>query len=181
MAVESTFPVPEAITFEQALILSQSLIDQIATVALPESEVENAVAALVQTENGARGFFVTYLGDDRPIADAPPTAVLRALQTAPEIVAPLMVKNLVMSTAMAIHHRRNQDEDMVKGSELVRQRSLYLIQQLRTPQLQDQARKLAASLDTDSGEYVAFLQRWGYDSEQRAMMRQALAQTGLLS
>jgi hypothetical protein len=85
-----------------------------------------------------------------------------------------------MSTAMAVFHRRNQNEDLAQSSDRVRSRSMNLIQALKTSQLLAEAQQLASSIDNHEGSYAAFLERWGYDDEQKAAMRSALETAGLL-
>jgi hypothetical protein len=164
--------VPADVTFEQAISLTQSLMAQMQQQQLSETDLEAIIFALVSSENGARGFFVTYLTDDRPLADQPSDAVIRALQSSPEIVAELLVKNLAMSSAMAIAHRRNQKEEMAQGSDRVEARTAKLIEQLKLPQVAEKAQKLKESAETGTGEYQAFLERWGYDAEQRKVIQQ---------
>jgi hypothetical protein len=60
-------------SFEEAIALTQVLLVEFET--LPESALSEKLAALVASENGARGFFVTYLTDDRPFADRPTAKV----------------------------------------------------------------------------------------------------------
>jgi len=167
------FTVPEGVTFEQAIALSQTVVEQIAQDTIADDLLESAIAQLVASENGARGFFVTYLSDDRPVADPPSTAVIAALKTAPAIVAPLMVKNLAMSTSMAIAHRRNQDEALAQGSDRVKVRSVYILQAIHSAETNAQIAALINSIDTQAGDYATFLKRWGYDSEQQQAIRQA--------
>ncbi len=174
--LESAFAVPMTVTFEQAITLTQSLLDQLADQALLDAELEVAVSQLVQHENGARGFFVSYLTDPRPLADTPSAGLVQALRSAPEPVAELLVKNLAMATAMAITHRRNQNEDMAQGSDRVRQRVMGLIQQVQLAQVQTKLAQMQASLETAGGPYQDFLERWGYDAEQRQAIAQTLSQ-----
>ncbi|NJR66524.1 MAG: hypothetical protein HC772_16350 [Leptolyngbyaceae cyanobacterium CRU_2_3] len=159
--------VPDAVTFEQAIALTQALLTELEQGNLSEAEIQAAIAALVQSKNGGRGFFVTYLTDERSLADQPSEAVVSALQSSPTIVAELLVKNLVMSSAMAITHRRHQNEPMAQGSDRVRQRSAHLIQKIQLPEVAEIAQQLQASAATGTGEYQEFLDRWGYDAEQR--------------
>lgn len=180
MTAESVFSVPENLSFEQALDLAATLLDQLEQSQLSEAETQAAIAALVYSENGARGFFVVYLSDERPVADPPTPAIVAALKTAPTVVAPLLVKNLAMSTAMAIGHRRNQNEALAVGSDRVQRRTTQLFQVLHLPALHEQAQALLASLDTAEGAYASFLARWGYDAEQRQAIRQALLETGVV-
>jgi hypothetical protein len=162
------------LTFEQAIALTQSLLTQMEQGKLSEAEIGEAIATLVSSMNGARGFFVTYLSDERAIADHPSEAVMQALQTSPEIVSDLLVKNLAMSSAMAITHRRNGDEPMAQGSDRVRSRTAYLIKRLRLAAIIEKAQKLHESASTGLGEYKAFLDRWGYDAEQRQVIQQSM-------
>lgn len=174
MAIPSSLFATETVTFEEAISLTQSFLSEVEAGTLSESEIETVLTSLVKTENGARGFFVTFLTDHRPLADTPSAAVLLALQTSPEIVAPLLVKNLVMSSAMVIHHGRGGNQEMAASSARVRLRSAYLIKQLKGPGLQAQIQEMLASLTTGEGSYQEFLQRWGYDQGQRQVMREAL-------
>lgn len=164
--------IPESVTFEEAIALSQSLMSQIET-ASPQETAEN-IAQLVKTEAGARGFFVTYLTSEGTFADSASPEVIQALQTSPDIVAELLVKNLAMSTATAIAHRRDNNEQLAQGSDNVRRRTTRLIEQLELPKVRELALKLRESAVTGAGTYKTFLQTWGYDAEQRQVICQAL-------
>ena len=172
----SVFTVPEEMTFEQAIALPQSLLAHMEQGTLPALEVERAIAALVSSEAGARGFFVTYLTDSGTLADHPDTAVIAALHSAPEIVAELLVKNLAMSSAMAVFHRRQQDEATAQESDRVRSRTHQLIQLLQLPAVQAKGQSLIDSITSGQGFYQSFLDRWRYDTEQRQVIQQSLQQ-----
>lgn len=173
---DSTLTVPAAITFEQAIHLTRALLDEMAAGNLSEAEIASMLTDLMSSENGARGFFVTYLTDDRDFADQPSPAIAQALKTSPEIVSELLVKNVAMSTAMAISHRRQQNEDMAQGSDRVQRRTAHLIQLVQLPQVSQKAEKLQESAATGTGEYQTFLDRWNYDAEQRQAIQAALEQ-----
>ncbi|WP_204368683.1 hypothetical protein [Neosynechococcus sphagnicola] len=123
-----------------------------------------------------RGFFVTYLTSESTFADQAAAAVLQALQSAPQVVAELLVKNLAMSTAMAVHHRRHQDEVMAQGSDRVRSRTTQLLQQLDLPVARTLAQQLLETIAQGEGIYQPFLQRWGYDSAQLQEIQQTVQQ-----
>ncbi|MCU0524930.1 MAG: hypothetical protein MUF72_08910 [Elainella sp. Prado103] len=170
----STHIVPDDLSFEAAITQTEALIAQMEQRQLSEPDLEAAITALVATENGARGFFVTYLTDARSIADQPTAAVIRALRSSPDIVSELLVKNLAMSSAMAITHRRNQNQDLAAGSDRVQSRTLALIQQVQLEQLRTKAIQLGDSAATNHGNYATFLNRWGYDQEQRQVIQQQM-------
>ena len=171
---------PETITFPAAIALTRSLLDAIAVNTLDETAIQSAIASLVKSENGARGFFVTYLTDERPFADHPSAAVVSALRSSPDTVSELLVKNLAMSAAMAVTHRRNQNEEMAKSSERVRQRTTHLIKQIQLDLVSDKIQLLLESIATGTGHYQAFLERWEYDPQQKQMMQQALSDINVI-
>ena len=177
----------ESVTFPEAIALTQQLLEQIEA-GISEAEIQQAVTSLVRSTSGARGFFVTYLTSDRPLADHPSQAVIQALQTSPEIVGELLVKNVAMSAAMAVTHRRNNDQEdtggelgsppravrMAQSSQKTCRRSANLIKQVQIDSIADKLEQLRASAATDSGNYQAFLQRWDYDTEQRQAILEAI-------
>jgi hypothetical protein len=176
-AMTSSYAAFENLTFEAAIALTQTLLDQMESGALADSDIEQTIANLVNTENGARGFFVTYLSDPRAVGDYPSLAVITALKASPAIVAELLVKNLAMSSAMGVTHRRNQNQQLANGSDRVRSRTATLIQALLTdglPSLRSKLQALDNSVQTSSGDYEPFLQRWGYDQEQRNVIQDAI-------
>lgn len=168
--------VPDAITFEQAIALTQTLLDRLDQQGLAESDLEATIAQLVRSTNGARGFFVTYLSDDRAIADQPSSAVVQALASSPETVSELLVKNLAMSSAMAITHRHNQNEALAQGSDRVKARTARLIRSLQQPEITAKAQQMRESAATGTGFYQDFLNRWGYNPEQRQEIQTVMEQ-----
>jgi hypothetical protein len=163
-----------SLSFEQAIAYCQDLLAQIDQAQINDADLETAIAQLVATENGARGFFVTFLtANDFPLADQPTPPVLNALQTAPAIVGELLVKNLAMAAAMAVHHQRNADPQAAQGSTQVCRRSRTLIQSLQLTGVGEKLAELERSLG-EEGDYQGFLRRWGYDPEQKQAIRAAL-------
>ncbi|MDT9178102.1 MAG: hypothetical protein P5702_11545 [Limnospira sp. PMC 1291.21] len=159
--------IPENITFEDAIAITQSLIDQSQAGSISDSDLAAAISKLVHSENGARGFFVTYLTDTRPIPEQMTPEIQKALESSPEIVSELLVKNLAMSAAMVVYHHRHQNEDMAASSDLVRSRCIELIQSLNLPPVKSLLQQLLETSQTGEGPYQDFLERWGYDTQQR--------------
>ncbi len=175
MTVKLSGSIPDEVTFEQAIALTQSLLSQMEQGHIPESDILATIQKLVSTLAGARGFFVSYLTDDRPFADQPSEATLAALATSPEIVSELLVKNLAMSSAMVLTHRRRDDEIMAKQSERVRERSSQLIVSLGLPEFAEKLAQLFVAVQSGQGIYQSFLDRWNYDPEQREAIAKAIA------
>jgi hypothetical protein len=58
----------------------------------------------------------------------------------------------------------------------VRSRTIHLIKQVELPQVRKLALALRESAVTGEGSYKLFLQRWGYDAEQRQVILQVMDQ-----
>jgi hypothetical protein len=168
------FQVPEDVSFPQAIGLAQAILNL--SPPLEDAVLEQAVGALVKSENGARGWFVTFLSGDSDWADQPADGVVRAMRSSPQLVADLMAKNLVMSTAMILTHRANGDEAQAAGSAQVQARSLKLIELLQLPELQAKLARMLAAAQGQGDDYQAFLERWGYDARQLAAIVQVVQQ-----
>jgi hypothetical protein len=160
------------ITFEGAIQQTQDLLSQIES--LDAGKVTQEIADLVSTENGARGFFVTYLTSNDDYTKFPTPEVIQALKSAPTVVEEVLVKTLAMSTAMALTHRSNDDEENAQDSERVSQKTGHLIQKILSPTLTEKIQQLSISLNTGEGTYQAFLERWNYDHSQRQAIAEVI-------
>jgi hypothetical protein len=172
----STLSVPANIKFDEAIDLTQVFLLQLKQNQLTSDKILDFVSALMQTANGARGFFVTYLTGSDPICDQSQPEIIAALAANPSIADDLLVKNIAMSTAQQIYHQRRNDSDMMASSATVATRTTKIIQQLNSPQIQSMCRELVTTIQTGTGSYTDFLTRWGYDDEQKNSIAQAVSQ-----
>jgi hypothetical protein len=164
----------KSIAFPEAIALTQSLMNEIVENKIAEADLEQTVSSLVNSKNGARGFFVAYLTGELPVADNPSSGIINALQQSPEIVSELLVKNLAMSSAMTIAHLRDNDRDSATSSQTVCQRTANLIKLLNLKSIATKLQELKTTIDSGDGEYRDFLERWGYDTEQKAAIRSSI-------
>jgi hypothetical protein len=162
------------IKFPAAIELTHQFVEQLTAGQLTPAQITEFVQGMVATTEGARGFFVGYLTNAAAIVDQPTPAITAGLNAHPEIVADLLVKNLAMSTAQQLHWQRSAQPDMAANSAQVTQRSRHLMELLTMPQLQTISQQLSDSIQNNSGTYVEFLERWGYDVEQKSAIQQQL-------
>lgn len=165
----------QSLSFQDAINATQSLMEKMVNNQLDESEIERALSSIVSSKSGARGFFVPYLTSELTLADNPSSGVINALKTSPEIVGELLVKNLAMSSGMAVTHRRNNDESSALSSERVTRRTANLIDLVNLDLIREELSKLQTTIATGKGEYQDFLNRWGYDRQQQEVIQQAIA------
>ena len=164
-----------SLSFSQSIQATQSLMNKIEVENLDESTIKKEISTIVNTKNGGRGFFVAYLTSDMSLADNPSSGAIEGLKTATEVVSELLVKNLAMSSAMAIAHERNHDVDNVKGSQKVTRRTRNLIQKMNSDTIYNELKKLQDAIVVGQGDYEDFLERWNYDLEQKQAIQQAIS------
>jgi len=141
---------------------------------LSDEVLADRVAELVASRDGARGFFVVSLVGDCPLMDRLPEPLVLQLRLAGEPVVDLTVRNLAMSTAMALHHGRAEDNDQQAASERVSGRCCELLRLLEPAAVKTRLETLLAAARDGQGEDVAFLDRWGYDPQQRQAIAAAI-------
>jgi len=177
-------------TFQQAMEITAQWLALWEAGELSEEVLADRVGELVASRDGARGFFVVALAGDSPLLDRLSEPLLLQLRRAGSGVVDLTARNLAMSTAMALAHGRNGDADQQAGSLRVQHRATELLRHLEPQAVRDRLESLlAAATGREETEAVrdeavandcAFLERWGYDAEQRqaiASVIEAVAET----
>ena len=169
---EITDTTPLQPTFQQAMEITAQWLALWENGELSDEVLGDRVAEMVASRDGARGFFVVSLAGDCPLMDRLPDPVVFALRQAGAGVVDLSVRNLAMSTAMALHHQRSGDAGQQAGSERVQLRCTELLRLLEPEAVKLRLETLLEAT-AGRGDDVAFLDRWGYDAEQKASIAQA--------
>lgn len=171
---------PLAPSFPQAMEIAAQWIGLWEAGELSDEVLADRVGELVASRDGARGFFVVGLTGEAPLLDRLPEPLVAVLRQAGPGVVDLTARNLAMSTAMVLHHRRSGDMEHQAGSERVQWRSTELLRQLEPVAVKQRLETLLAAAAADAGaetevaEDRAFLDRWGYDAEQRQAIAAAI-------
>ena len=162
-------------TFQQAMEITAAWLQQWDNEEISDEVLADRIGEMVASRDGARGFFVVSLAGDSALMDRLPDPVVGQLRAAGEGVVDLSVRNLAMSSAMALQHQRSGDQAQQTGSEQVRARCTELLRLLEPELVKQRLEQLLEGCD-NRGDDVAFLKRWGYDGEQkRAISASALA------
>ena len=167
---DASIPQP---TFQQAMEITAQWLGLWENGELSDEVLSDRVAEMVASRDGARGFFVVSLAGDYPLMDRLPDPLVLALRQAGAGVVDLSVRNLAMSTAMVLHHQRSGDAGQQAGSERVQLRCTELLRLLEPSAVKDRLETLLEGT-AGRGEDVAFLDRWGYDAEQKAAIADAV-------
>jgi hypothetical protein len=162
------------VSFEQSMRETDRLIKDVMNGEVDGEAAGKTICKLVSTMSGARGFLVSFLTGGSKLSDDPPSYIVDALKSAPSVVCDLLAKNLVMSSTMALTHRRNADADNEQGSLSVERRTTKIVQMMDTPEMSARLQDMWDSVTEQKGSYNDFLARWKYDEEQLGCARRAL-------
>ena len=133
---------------------------------LSDEVLADRVSELLSSRDGVRGFFAITLASDCPLMDRLPESLVIQLRAAGEIVIDITVRNLAMSTAMTLHHQRQEDVNQKAGSERVTSRCLELLRLLEPNKVKSRLETLLKATKGE-GDDVRFLERWKYDNDQK--------------
>jgi len=151
-------------TFKEAMQVSMLWCKSWENDEISDEVISDRIGELIQTVEGARGFFVVALSIDCPLMDRFPDALIFQLRSSGEIVVDLTVKNLAMSSAMIITHRNNKDPQEIQ-SERIKIRCIELLKLLDSNQVK---KRLDILLEATKGKGadLKFLNKWGYNNQQ---------------
>jgi hypothetical protein len=161
-------------TFQQAMEITAQWLGLWQNGELSDEVLADRVGELVASRDGARGFFVVSLAGDCPLMDRLPDSLVLQLRAAGAGVVDLSVRNLAMSTAMALQHGRNGDAGQQAASERVQARCAELLRLLEPGAVKERLEILLQAAAEGTGDDLAFLDRWGYDADQRQAIAAAL-------
>lgn len=170
-------PDPSQQQFVVAMQSSQEWLEQWLDGELSDEVLADRIGALVASRDGARGFFVVALAGESPLMDRLPEPLLLQLRRQGAPLVDLTARNLVMSTAMAVHHGRQNDPDQQSASLRVQARSTELLRHLDPILVKDRLEALLAAalgLPAAAAPDLGFLERWGYDGEQLQVIAAAI-------
>ena len=151
-------------TFKQAINITMLWCENWENEEISDEVLADRVGELIKTADGARGFFVVALSTDCPLIDRIPDPLIFQFKESGQIVVDLAVKNLAMSSAMVIEHKKNNNPQHLK-SERIRKRCIEILRLLDSYKVK---KRLEILFDATKGigKDVEFFSRWGYNFEQ---------------
>ena len=101
-------------SFTQAINISAQWCKEWGEDLLSEEVLADRIAELIKTRNGLRGFFAYALSDkDCFLLDKLPFSLIYKLNEGGAAVTDIVVKNLIMSSAQIIIHRRDNNLSLI--------------------------------------------------------------------
>jgi len=139
---------------------------------LTEEVLADRIAELTKTRNGLRGFFAYALSDkDCFLLDKLPFSLIYKLNEGGGAVTDIVVKNLIMSSAQIIIHRRDNNHEYEITSENISDRCKAILRLLETKSVTKSVNQVLRDLD-DMGN--SFNNSVKYDKEQKEFIKKQI-------
>ena len=136
-------------SFIQAINISAQWCKEWEEDLLSEEVLADRIAELIKTKNGLRGFFAYALSDkDCFLLDKLPFSLIYKLNEGGKTVVEIVVKNLIMSSAQIIIHRRENNDEYEITSENISERCKAILRLLETQLVTKTVNQILKDLDT---------------------------------
>jgi len=159
-------------SFTQAINISAKWCKEWGEDLLSEEVLADRVAELIKTRNGLRGFFAYALSDkDCFLLDKLPFSLIYKLNESGDAVAEIVVKNLIMSSAQIIIHRRDKNHEYEITSENISDRCKAILRLLETKLVTKTVNQIIRNLDDMGNTFDNSLK---YDPEQKEFIKKQI-------
>ena len=159
-------------SFTQAINISAQWCKEWGEDLLSEEVLADRIAELIKTKIGVRGFFAYALSDKECfLLDKLPSSLIFKLNEAGEAVVEIVVKNLIMSSAQIIIHRRENNHEYEETSENISDRCKAILRLLETKLVTKTINQILKDLDTMGNSFDNSIK---YDSEQKEYIKKQI-------
>ena len=159
-------------SFTQAINISAQWCKEWDEDLLSEEVLADRIAELIKTRNGLRGFFAYALSDkDCLLLDKLPFSLIFKLHEGGEDVVEIVVKNLIMSSAQIIIHRRENNHEYELTSENISDRCKAILRLLETKLVTKTINQILKDLDTMGNSFDNSVK---YGSEQKEFIKKQI-------
>ena len=159
-------------SFTQAINISAKWCKEWEEELLSEEVLADRIAELIKTKNGIRGFFAYALSDkDCFLLDKLPFSLIFKLNEGADAVVEIVVKNLIMSSAQIIIHRRNNNHEYEITSENISDRCKGILRLLETKLVTKIINEVIKDLDNMGN---SFDDSTKYDLEQKEFIKKQI-------
>ena len=160
-------------SFTQAINISALWCKDWSDDLLSEEVLADRVAELIKTKNGLRGFFAYSLSDkDCYLLDKLPFSLVFKLIEGGEKVVKIVVKNLIMSSAQIITHRRKNNHEYQLSSENISERCKGILRLLESKLVIKIINQIIQDLDNLGN---SFDNSTKYDDEQKEFIKKQIS------
>ena len=156
-------------SFTQSINIAKEWCNEWEEELVSDEVLADRIAELLKTKNGIRGFFAYALSDTNcTLLDKKPFPVIFKLREQGEKIVDIVVKNLVMSSAQVINHKRNKNTNFENLSSNISDRCLDLLRELDTKMVTNKINEIYYDLDNMGNSFDKSIK---YDEDQKVFIR----------
>ena len=160
------------VSFTQAINISAKWSKEWGEDLLSDEVLADRIAELIKTKNGLRGFFAYTLSNkDCYLLDKLPFSLIYKLNEGGDAVVEIVVKNLIMSSAQIIIHRRDNNHEYEITSENISDRCKAILRLLESKSVTKSVSQVLRGLDNMGNSFDNSVK---YDSEQKAFIKKQI-------
>ncbi len=160
-------------SFTQAINISAQWCKEWGEDLLSEEVLADRIAELIKTRNGLRGFFAYALSDkDCFLLDKLPFSLIYKLNDDGIAVVEIILKNLIMSSAQIIMHRRDNNHEYEMLSENISDRCKAILRLLETKSVTTSVNQVLRNLDNMGNSFDNSIK---YDAEQKEFIKKQIS------
>ena len=137
---------------------------------LSDEVLADRVKALINSKNGTRGFFAYTLSDfNCSLLDKLPSPLIFILRERGRQIVEITIKNLFMSSAQIINHKKDRNFEYVEKSNNISERCISLLKELDTKLVTKKINKMLSDIDSMGN---SFNNQVKYTAEQKNFIRE---------
>ncbi len=132
---------------------------------LSDEVLADRIQELLKTKNGTRGFFAYTLSDpDCTLLDKLPSSLIFTLRDRGENIVEITIKNLFMSSAQILNHRKESNFEYAERSKNISDRCINLLKALDTKLVTEKINKMLKGIDNMGNSFDSAVK---YSAEQK--------------
>ena len=160
------------VSFSQAINISAKWCREWDEDLLSEEVLADRISELIKTKNGLREFFAYALSDKNCfLLDKLPFSLIYKLNEGGDAVTKIVVKNLIMSSAQIIIHRRDNNHEYEIASKNISDRCQAILRLLETKAVTKSGNQVLRDLDDMVNSFDNSVK---YDSEQKEFIKKQI-------
>ena len=132
---------------------------------LSDEVLADRIKELIKTRNGIRGFFAYALSDSKcTLLDKLPSSLIFTLRDRGENIVEITIKNLFMSSAQIVNHRKDKNFEYAERSSNISDRCINLLKALDTKLVTEKINKMLKGIDNMGNSFDSAVK---YSAEQK--------------
>tara|TARA_Y100000589_G_scaffold55053_1_gene45633 strand:+ start:124 stop:651 length:528 start_codon:yes stop_codon:yes gene_type:complete len=157
-------------SFIQSINIAKDWCDEWDNDLLSDEVLSDRIKELIKTKNGIRGFFAYALSDSKcSLLDKLPSSLIFTLRERGENIVEITIKNLIMSSAQIINHKKNKNFDYAAISNNISDRCINLLKELDTKLVTKNINQMISEIDNMGNSFDKNVK---YSAEQKKFIRE---------